>query len=178
MPAFAALPCLRPACDSLMACPAQNMQAAAVAGLQPGDEVGDWFGTLELAGWLHPFCKHVLAVDPWRSIGLPQAASANQPANLTPWQVRMRLVYDGRGRGPRIEYLGRSGARAGRADGAAAGAAGPSKVEGPAAEPPPQVGAAAISCCCCCRCTALGALVRLGVPLSLRLAAILWHFLT
>ena len=59
----------------------------------------------------------------------------------------MRLVYDGRGRQPRIEYVGRP--RAGGARGAAAAAAaaaagiagvvGPSKLEAAAAEPPPQM---------------------------------------
>jgi hypothetical protein len=71
------------------------------------------------------------------------AAGALQPGE----EVRMRLVYDGRGRQPRIEYVGRpraAGARSAAAAAAAAaagiaGVAGPSKLEAAALEPPPQM---------------------------------------
>ncbi|KAI3425184.1 hypothetical protein D9Q98_008953 [Chlorella vulgaris] len=74
------------------------------------------------------------------------AAGALQPGE----EVRMRLVYDGRSRQPRIEYVG-SGRRGGRGAAAAAAAAVaattfgaapaalPSKVEGAVAEPPVQM---------------------------------------
>ena len=112
-----------------------RVQAVAAVGLQPGDEVRCLLHGLTYR--LSSSIRH--------SLGNTSACSASPFAALTatarcPPQVRMRLVYDGRGRGPRIEYVGRTGARAGRAGGAAAGAAVPSKAEGAAVEPPPQVG--------------------------------------
>ncbi|KAL4856977.1 E3 ubiquitin-protein ligase UPL1 [Chlorella vulgaris] len=93
------------------------------------------------------------------------AAGALQPGE----EVRMRLVYDGRSRQPRIEYVG-SGRRGGRGTAAAAAAAVaattfgaapaalPSKVEGAVAEPPVQMDEDGL--------LTLVRLLRLGQPLG------------